>query len=155
MQMTRWFKGLVAVSVVGAAVTIAAEPARAAEVVVPPGGSGHTCSSYRDIPGTGVFWQACAWADNNEVYFTGHFGNNGSSGASIDFVDVNYIKNGQKILCYPGVTLNLYIPARGYAHTNTLNCVLPRSRGAYAADVTVEEGTLDPQRSHSPNLQVQ
>jgi hypothetical protein len=51
----------------------------AAAVVVPPGGSGHTCSAYH-YANPDHYWQTCAWADYQYVFFTVHFGNTSNAG---------------------------------------------------------------------------
>ncbi|SCL19597.1 hypothetical protein GA0074692_0660 [Micromonospora pallida] len=141
------------------AATAVAAPAHA-DVIVPPGGSGSICTGYQyATTSPNRYWQTCAWADNNEVYFTVHFGNASSTNWQVDTVTLSYFVNGSTGTCpqYPyGGWTNLVIPAGQVWHTATNLCAIPRSRGAYAASV----GVYDAQYNHYGNattdsLQVQ
>jgi hypothetical protein len=125
-----------------------------AAVTVPPGGSGHTCSTYsHDTGNAGWYWQTCAWADNNEVYFTVNLGNTTNQNWNVDWIDIYYYSRGTNFtFCHTWTGFN--VAAHSVTMTPTATCAYPRVRAAYAAFGNVEEGTYKDDRT-SPSLQVQ
>lgn len=115
-----------------------------ADVVVPPGGFGNICTGYSYIrTNPNVYWQTCAWADNNEVYFTVHFGNASGSTFYVDYVDLGFYRSGVFYLC-PGPPFPYYnwaIPAHSINRTPTSVCAFPRVRAAYQARAVVQDGS--------------
>lgn len=145
---------VVQVAVVG---LVASPGTASAAVVVPPGGAGHVCSDYTYI-GSWHYWQTCAWADHQYVWFTVNFGNTGDTWWYPEIVYVDYIKSGVNGTCSKGTWT---APAIGVAPhsvlgTPRLNCVLTRVRAAYASRARVwdAQGTRFDE-VHSPTLQVQ
>ncbi|MEV4408114.1 hypothetical protein AB0J66_38600 [Actinoplanes sp. NPDC049598] len=119
---------LTAAAVTLAALVITADPARA-DVIVPPRQSGHICSNYSSITSQ-IKWQTCAWADNNELYFTVNFANNSSMGLFVDRIDLGYVANGAVTsVCH--TFTNFYAPSGRTSQTDTAVCAFPRTR-AYA-----------------------
>lgn len=121
-----------------------------AAVVVPPGGAGHTCSEYHWVTSE-LYWQTCAWADYQYVWFTVNFGNN----RDVDWapaIKVDYIKSGVDKPCIKGAwdPGDFVIPAHSVRGTPRLNCVITRVSAAYASRATVNGVEM-----HSPTLQVQ
>ncbi|MFC7549192.1 hypothetical protein [Plantactinospora sp. GCM10030261] len=125
------------------ALTVTATPAMA-DVIVPPGGAGHVCSNY-DRTNPAFIWQSCAWADNNEVYFTIHYANN-TGGIHIARLRLGFIQNGWYWNCFDGI----YLIAEGYGNTRTADCARTRMRAAYQAT-----GSVDGITKTSDTLQVQ
>jgi len=130
--------------VAAAASIFALIPATAAhaDVIVPPGGSGHVCSTYK-YANAYVYWQTCAWADNNEVYFTVHLGNTSPSSTQYVTIDHGYVRNGSGAYCQYGYQ-NWPIPPSSVNHTPTAYCAFPRSRAAYQAFAWVKMAAADP-----------
>lgn len=138
--------------VAAAAVVVAPGSASAAEIV-PPGGSGNTCSGYAYV--TSVHrWQTCAWADNNEVYFTVNFSNTGNTPWVVDKVWVDYFRSGTRMTCGAGAWENFTVPATSVRGTPTAACAIPRRSAAYASIGQVWDGNYY-REMHSPTLQVQ
>jgi hypothetical protein len=128
-----------------------------AAVIVPPGAAGHTCSEYQYVTAQ-HYWQTCAWADYQYVWFTVNFGNTGSSDWHPYVVYVNYIKSGVDYQCYLGwwPEGSFDVPANSVKSTPRSACVITRVPGAYASDGHV--GDVNPSygvTAHSPTLQVQ
>jgi len=125
-----------------------------AAVVVPPGQAGHTCSDYHYVTPQ-HYWQTCAWADYQYVWFTVNFGNTGPTTWFPDAVYVDYLSSGDLNLCYQGRWLggSFSIPANSVKGTPRLNCVITRVPGAFASDAAVSD--TDYFEAHSPTLQVQ
>ncbi len=154
MASNRFGKALIA-GVVGVSATLVPTGPAQAAVIVPPGGSGHACSGYQVI-NSNVKWQTCAWADNNEVYFTVNFANSGGSTFTADgAVLIDYIRNGTKILCAEGVVLAFQVPPNSTKGTPTALCAIPRVRAAYASVGEVRHGARPWAVRSSPTLQVQ
>jgi hypothetical protein len=154
MASNRFARVLLATVIGVFATLVTTGPAQAA-VVVPPGGSGHTCSGYQVI-NSNVKWQTCAWADNNEVYFTVNFANSGGSTFIADgAVLIDYIRSGTKILCAEGVVLAFQVPPHSTKGTPTALCARPRTRAAYASVGEVRHGARPWASRTSPTLQVQ
>jgi hypothetical protein len=149
---------LTAVVALTAVVTISGTASAA--VVVPPGGSGSTCSSYDHVTGhPELYWQTCAWADNNEVYFTVHFGNSGGVTWRVDTTSLDSYSSGQFVSCPKGLWRSadgdpIVVLAHSINQTPTSTCAQQRRRGAYAARAVVSEGTYFKELV-SPTLQVQ
>lgn len=141
------------VALVAAAAVVVAPGSASAAVVVPPGGSGNTCSGYHHVTPL-HYWQTCAWADNNEVYFTVHFGNASDTQWRVDRVWVDYIRSGQFVTCPEGAWAPFTVPANSVRGTPTAACADPRRPGAYAAVGRVWDGSYS-HEMHSPTLQVQ
>jgi hypothetical protein len=127
----------------------------AAAVVVPPGGAGHTCSAYHyETPQH--YWQTCAWADYQYVWFTVNFGNTGSTTWYPYLTTVDYIKSGVQKSCPSGYWYNFYVYPNSVRSTDRMSCVLTRVSAAYASvgyvmDTDTSSGTT----MYSPTLQVQ
>ena len=137
-MLKKKFAHVVAAVVVGlASLLVAADPARA-DVVVSPGGYGHVCSGYSTIQSQ-IKWQTCAWADNNEVYFTVNFSNASSTGLFVDDIIVGRVRNGSWSSCL--TLVNFYAPANSNSSTPTGLCAYSRSQAAYQADSYVSEGS--------------
>ncbi|WP_290062414.1 hypothetical protein [Amycolatopsis solani] len=101
-----------------------------ADVIVAPGQFGHVCSGYQYAPGnSALYWQSCAWADNNEVYFTVHLGNASNYNWIPSRVNISYYKSGSYYLC--AYITNYAVPAQSVRQTPSNACVLQRSRAAY------------------------
>lgn len=119
-----------------------------ADVIVPSGGSGSICTDYTyAATSPNRSRQTCARADDNEVYFTVHFGKASSSNRMVDSTVLSYYPSGTSRNCpqYPYGTWNdLVIPAGSVRHTATGLCVAPRSVGSSAATATV----VDDQYNH-------
>ena len=127
---------------------------------VPPGGSGSACSGYQYVHvNPNLYWQVCAWADNNETYYTVHFGNTSGSTWYVDHIDLYYARSGSFHNCPAsqgsGQYDNFPVPAGSTAQTPTNKCAVPRTPGAYAAYATVTEYGLYQKNWNSPTLQVQ
>jgi hypothetical protein len=102
----------------------------AADVIVAPGQFGHVCSGYQYAPGnSALYWQSCAWADNNEVYFTLHLGNASDYNWIPSRVNINFYKSGTYYPC--AYITNFAVPARSVRQTPSNTCVLHRTRAAY------------------------
>ena len=126
-----------------------------ATVVVPPGGSGSTCSGYSHVS-SNWYWQTCAWADDNEVYFTVNFGNASSGTWYPDITWVDYIRSGSRVTCGAGIWYDFPVPAHSVKSTPTATCAIPRQSAAYAAVGQVWDGSgAYHVELHSPTLQVQ
>ncbi|HVK23879.1 MAG TPA: hypothetical protein VM677_21200 [Actinokineospora sp.] len=126
---------------------------------VPPGGSGNVCGNYQYVTvNPNRYWQVCAWADNNEVYFTVHFGNTSGSTWYVDDIDLYYARSGNFYNCPAsqgsGLYYNFPVPANSTAQTLTNKCAIPRTSAAYAAYAWVTDGTYS-KEWNSPTLQVQ
>ncbi|ROP35105.1 hypothetical protein [Saccharothrix texasensis] len=129
-------------------------PASAA-VVVPPGAAGSACSGYSYVTGhSDWYWQTCAWADNNEVYFTVNLGNAGDAAWSVDTIWVDYTRSGTSITCAGGVWSNFLVPAHSVKSTPTATCAIPRRSAEYVSVGQVWEASYHAEL-HSPVLQVQ
>lgn len=129
-------------------------PASAA-VVVPPGQAGSACSGYSRVTGhTEWYWQTCAWADDNEVYFTVNLGNAGDVAWSVDTIWVDYTSSGTSITCAGGVWSNFVVPAHSVKSTPTATCAIPRRSAAYTSVGQVWESSYHVEQ-HSPVLQVE
>jgi hypothetical protein len=101
-----------------------------ADVIVAPGQFGHVCSGYKYASGnSALYWQSCAWADNNEVYFTVALGNATGSDWTPSRINVGYYKSGSYVFC--GYFTNFTISAHSVRQTPSNACVLSRSRAAY------------------------
>ena len=138
--------------VAAAAVVVAPGSASAAETV-PPGGSGSTCSGYAYV--TPVHrWRTCAWADNNEVYFTVNFHNTSDAQWVVDLVHVDYFRSGTRVICGAGAWGSFTVPANSFRSTPTAACAIPRRSAAYASIGKVWDGDYH-REMHSPTLQVQ
>jgi len=133
-----------------------------ADVIVPPGGGGNVCSPYQFIvrsPNQNVYWQVCAWADN-EVWFTIHLGNSGNTSFHVDHVDLGFVRSGVPDLCsettFPFGSASVVIPARSVIRSANAFCDFPRTRAAYQARGMVNDAVLPrPQDKYSDTLQVQ
>jgi hypothetical protein len=127
--MKRFVAGIAAASLALAGMLAGAGVA-AADVIVKPGQFGHVCSGYQYLPSDhSLYWQSCAWADNNEVYFTVHFGNTADYNFVLERVAVNYYKSGVGYLC--NSVPNFSVPAHSVKQTASNVCVLHRARAAY------------------------
>ncbi|MEV6446026.1 hypothetical protein [Amycolatopsis sp. NPDC051716] len=101
-----------------------------ADVIVAPGQFGHVCSGYQYAPGnSALYWQSCAWADNNEVYFTLHLGNASDYNWIPSRVNIGFYKSGSYYPC--AYITNFAVPARSVRQTPSNTCVLSRARAAY------------------------
>ncbi|WP_041289245.1 hypothetical protein [Kribbella flavida] len=130
----------------------------AAAVVVPPGGAGHTCSGYHySTPYS--YWQTCAWADHQYVWFTVNFGNSGDEAWYPEVIAIDYISSGSFKSCPAGYweTPEFVIGRNATRSTPRLSCVITRRPGAYASNAYVEGNPLgyDSATLRSPTLQVQ
>lgn len=99
-----------------------------------------------------IKWQTCAWADNNEIYFTVNFSNASSTGLFVDVISVGYIVNGFYENCPAEV--NFYAPAGRNSSTDTAGCYFSRDRYAVQAWSYVKEGSYAATLT-SDTLQVQ
>jgi hypothetical protein len=153
-----WPRTILITVVTGLAVVFGAQPATAA-TVVQPGEPGHICSGYFAMTST-LKYQLCTWASANgsqsRIWFTAHFANSGNSTDYVDYIDIGYRANGSTntLFCRKQiiVQLDLSVPAHGTAPSID-DCWIPRARGAYQADVYVEDGSyIGPE--FSPTLSV-
>jgi hypothetical protein len=129
-----------------------------AAVVVPPGGSGNTCSGYKYL-NADRYWQTCAWADADSVWFTINFGNASNADWAPDKITLDYFASATQFYCsgarwtYP----NFVIPKHSNKATPRSVCQKSRvAKGgrAYQSDAYVEDGP-DKTGMLSPTLQVQ
>lgn len=126
-----------------------------ASVTVPPGGFGHACSPYSYVQrNPNLYWQTCAWADNNEVYFNVYFGNASSVYWYVDLVYLTFIKSGVEYYCHVLYRGNFPVPPHSVKPTPSTDCVYSRTRGAYAAKARVIYNNYDYTMT-SETLQVQ
>jgi hypothetical protein len=101
-----------------------------ADVIVPPGQFGHVCSGYQYLPNDRTrYWQSCAWADNNEVYFTVALGNAGDITWAPGEINIGFYKSGVYTFC-TSVT-SFFISPHSVKQTPSNKCVRPRVRAAY------------------------
>ena len=135
---------------------VASSGAASATVIVPPGQAGHTCSAYKYMDAT-HYWQTCAWADYQYVWFTVNFGNSSGSGWTVYLTFEDYIKAGVPMACPAGHQSNFYVPAHSVKGTDRLDCVLTRASGAYAGvgKVWYTSSQQNAIQQNSPTLQVQ
>ncbi|MGI5500082.1 hypothetical protein [Lentzea sp. CA-135723] len=151
--MKRVFSGVLAMAFAAAAL-VAGSGVASADVVVGPGKSGSVCTGYKYMPGNSkLYWQTCAWADNNEVYFTVNFGNATGSAWSVDYVTNDYYKSGVFYAC-PYAIANFVVPAHSVRGTPTADCAIPRTRAAYQGIGEVQDGGYH-QSATTDSLQVQ
>lgn len=129
VQGKKFLRAMVAVAVGFASLLFSAGPARA-DVIIPPGGYGHVCSGYDSVAYL-VKWQTCAWADNNEVYFTVNFKNDSSSAFTAELVTPGFYVNGERVNC--AKIFDFRVPASSVKSTPTAGCVRTRVRSAYQA----------------------
>lgn len=123
-----------------------------AAVVVPPGTYGRACSAYHFVTPQ-HYWQTCAHADHQYVWFTVDFGNTGNTAWYPDLTFIDYIKSGVKKVCVDGAEDDFPVPAHSVQHTPRLDCMLTRVSAAYASvGVVIDGATVE---KHSPTLQVQ
>ena len=126
-----------------------------ADVVVPPGGSGHTCSGYSYVQlNPNLYWQTCAWADADEVWFTVNFGNASSSTWYVDEVDLRPIRSGVVYQCTLGSNFPVPPHSTPAFPSPPIKCGWPRSSAAYAARAYVRYNNYYYGMT-SPTLQVQ
>lgn len=129
-----------------------------AAVVVPPGANGHTCSANQHVIYDGwittpVYWQTCAWADNNEVYFTVNLGNGYETSTwYVDTIQLEFVRAGKVYKCV--VYGDFPVPPKSVKSTPTADCARGRAAGAYAARAYVSDYNYTGGAS-SPTLQVQ
>ncbi|MEU0796189.1 hypothetical protein ABZ342_39530 [Amycolatopsis sp. NPDC005961] len=101
-----------------------------ADVIVPPEQFGHVCSGYQYVPSNhGLYWQSCAWADNNEVYFTVHFGNATDVTWAVTEVNIGFYKSGGYTQCTP--IPSFYVSPHSVRQTPSNACWRTRARAAY------------------------
>lgn len=130
---------IILTAMVAMTAVFAAAGTASASVVVPPGGSGSTCSGYDHVTNhPELYWQTCAWADNNEVYFTVNLGNSGNIDWRVDLISVDSIRSGNFVVCpnalWPGPrTSNIVVRAHSVQSTPTAACAYQRRPGAYAS----------------------
>ncbi|MFD4673294.1 hypothetical protein ACFWNN_26465 [Lentzea sp. NPDC058450] len=138
--MKRVFSGVLAMAFAAVGL-VAGSGVASADVVVGPGKSGSICTGYNYVTGNPkLYWQTCAWADNNEVYFTVNFGNATGSNWVVDFVANDYWKSGRLYEC-PTHFDNFVVPAHSVKGTPTAACAIPRTRAAYQAVGYVVDGS--------------
>ncbi|WP_218577948.1 hypothetical protein [Phytohabitans rumicis] len=95
-----------------------------------------------------IYFQTCAWADNDEVWFTVHVGNTGSYAPVT--IWPGYVRNGVWTSC---PTVNFSLDA-GVKSTAKSNCDFSRTTAAYQAYATVQHDSTA-EFSMSDSLQVQ
>jgi hypothetical protein len=141
-----------------ASTTSGVTPAAVSSVVVPPGGAGHTCSSYHFITPQ-HYWQTCAWADYKYVWFTVEFGNTFNYPWYPDAIYLDFYSSGTFTTCKNAIWVrgDIVIPPNRTRGTERNYCyILPRERGAYASTAFVEDKSVsDAFAQNSPTLQVQ
>jgi hypothetical protein len=144
--MLRRFTRTLCALFLAAAGTVTLTGVAQADVIVGPGATGHVCTgySYIQVNPTAVYWQTCAWADDDEVWFTVHFGNTGSSQYTIEHVFSDYYKSGSFHACQTAIAPNLVIPAHSVIGTSTSRCAQKRrTPAAWAATTRVLTGNYD------------
>ncbi|GAA0903194.1 hypothetical protein GCM10009557_79080 [Virgisporangium ochraceum] len=145
-----------AAALVGLAAMLGVAAPASADVIVPPGRSGNICSGYLLHQASGVRFQTCAWADDNEVYFTVNFKNPTASAKRMAGIYLGFYHAGSfNAWCLQDYGWQdnemIVVPAGGVKGTPTAECAYPRTRGAYQATAWV--GNTGPVTSDS--LQVQ
>ncbi len=124
-----------------------------ADVVVGPGAPGNVCSGYAYVTTSpNRYFQTCAWADANYIWFTANFGNGSSVDWPVDGVTVGYWRSGVYHQCFADVPF--LIPANSTRSTSKGSCRLDRVRAAVQAYAYVEDGNWAGSRV-SDTLQVQ
>jgi hypothetical protein len=124
-----------------------------ADVVVSPGASGNVCSGYAYVTtNPNRYFQTCAWADANYIWFTGNFGNSSAVDWPVDGVTVGYWRSGVYHECFGDVSF--LIPANSTRSTSKGSCRIGRARAAVQAYTYVTDaGTAN--SVVSDTLQVQ
>ncbi|MFB9684286.1 hypothetical protein [Amycolatopsis plumensis] len=149
--MRKIVSALVAI-VVAASGLVLGSGVAAADVVVAPGATGHVCSGYKYMPNPKLYWQSCAWADNNEVWFTVHFGNATDSAWTVSATGIDYYMSGQ---FHVGCTIyDFVVPAHSVKGTPSNYCAYSRKRAAYqSVGIVSDDNFVD--KAISDSLQVQ
>jgi hypothetical protein len=133
--------------------------ATAAAVVVPPGGSGNTCSGYSYVTGhAGWYWQTCAWANSQKIWFTVNLGNSSDEVWVVDKIWVDFIRSSVDETCALGIWDDAHentviVDDHSTRSTGSTRCYINRTPGAYASKGQVWEGSYHVEL-HSPTLQV-
>lgn len=155
-KLRRVASTLLATSLAIAGLAGSSSAASTASVVVPPGQAGHTCSGYHHVTSE-HYWQTCAWADHQYVWFTVNFGNTGTRTWIPSWAQLDYIKSGVKKECGAARwESEIEVPAWSVTSTPRLACVITRVPGAYASRArVVQDEILDDWAMNSPTLQVQ
>ena len=127
-----------------------------ASVTVPPGGSGHACSPYSYVQtNPNLYWQTCAWADYNYVWFTVNLGNASSNTWTVQRIYPTYVMSGVEYRCYNLVYYgNFSVPPHSVVSTPIDDCRYLRTRAAFAARARVVYNFYDFKMT-SETLQVQ
>jgi hypothetical protein len=124
----------------------------AADTIVGPGKAGHVCSNYAYLTtNPNRYFQTCAWADANTVWFTIHFGN--ASGTDwLVKADLGYWQTGTFHSCFDNVPIT--VKAHSTLPTTQASCDFNRARAAYQAFAYVAGSNTADSRT-TDTLQVQ
>lgn len=157
MKNLRRVASLLAVAPLAITGLVMSTGAASAAVVVPPGKSGSTCSGYKYADSLHQrYWQTCAWADHQYVWFTVNFGNSSDVSWNPSSTVWSYIKAGRPGACVKAHEEFFEVKAHDTTGTERIKCVLTRVPGAYASvgkvSYTSSTGYVE---QHSPTLQVQ
>lgn len=126
-----------------------------ADVIVGPGQAGHVCSGYAYVTtNPNRYFQTCAWADGDEVWFTANFGNASGTNWDVDYTAVGFWRSGVFYNCTVVGIAGFDVPAHSTRSTAKYDCAYVRVRAAYQAYTYVEDGSWAGSRA-SDSLQVQ